>query len=597
MAEALPPDIGRAAAIEKIGNWLSGALGAVALNASEIAARHQSAETQGWRIMFSTAGRQIAIELLIDDRFPFSVPEIFWVDAPPFPSIPHVEPNGLVCIIPTSASINPLEPVKVVATILSGVEDIVAKGLRGENLEDFRTEFRSYWNEVAKGRDITSIVDPCEPSRMVRVWIGKKTIVIAENRASLRHWLKNAYGKNRVADIVLNRAPLIWLPRPLLPTEYPKCEADVARIVANAGPDAVQVYESSISDEAETTLVLFGADSGEGGICFGAVALSRKASSFAGLNRRVKGFRDAVPQRLLRLSRRNDSIALSPVSRADAWWVHGRDTQDELETLLGATIVLVGCGSLGSPLARLLAQAGVGRLILIDPEVMNYANAGRHALGADAVHHHKAAALAGRLAREFPHLCIEARTESWQKVNEQEVGLLVECDLLVSTIGDWEAECELNLFLLATPKVPPLVVSWAEPQAVAGHALVIGPGSGCLACGLSPFGAPLFRVANFEGETLRREPACGAFFQPYGAGDISVVAALVARVAIDALYGVASPGEHRVIAMPANDISTAGATLSDEWFAQSGGQAEAGNQLVRRWEIRHDCPFCRGKGF
>lgn len=596
MADALPPDIDRAAAIKEIDDWLVGALGAVALDASEVAAHQQVEMIHGWRIAFSTAGRQIAIDLLVDGRFPISKPEIFWIDAPPFPSIPHVEPNGRVCMLPTSASINPLEPVDVISTILAGVEDVIGIGLRGENPDDFRAEFRSYWNEVAKGREITSIVDPCEPSRMVRVWIGKKSIIMAENRDTLRHWLKNAYGKNRVADIALHRVPLIWLPQPLLPAEYPTCEADVEQIVANAGPDAVQVYENAILDETETTLVLFGADSGDGGICFGAIALSRKASAFVGPRRRVNGFRKWIPQKLLRLSRRNDSIALSAVARADAWWVHGRDTQDELETLLGATIVLIGCGSLGSPVARLLAQAGVGRLILIDPELMNFANAGRHALGVDAVHRHKAAALAGRLAREFPHLSIVARTDSWQTVNEREAALLTECDLLLSTIGDWEAECVLNMFLLTTPKAPPLIVSWAEPQAVAGHAIVISPGSGCLACGLSPFGAPLFRVANFERETLRREPACGAFFQPYGAGDIAVIAALTARVAIDALYGVASAGEHRVIAMPASDISAAGATLSDEWVAQSSGQAGAGNQIVRHWDIRHDCPYCRGKG-
>lgn len=595
MADASPPRFGRAAAAETVGDWLIGTLGAVALGGPEVAGYRSGRMTQGWRLGLRVAGRQILLDLLIDARFPMSKPEVHWVDAPPFPSIPHVEGDGRICVMPSSISANPLAPVAIVKTILAGAEDILGKGLRGENADDFRTEFRSYWDVVATGRSVTSVVDPCEPSRMVRAWIGKKSIVMAENSRALRDWLKNAHGKQHVADVSLHRVPLIWLPQPLLPSEYPACEADVARIVASAGPEAVALYEQAVSDEAETSLILFGADSGEGAICFGAVALSRRQPRFGRAERRVRGFRDRVPQKLLRLSRSQDSVVLSPVDRADPWWVHGRDTQSALETLLGASVMLIGCGSLGSPIARLLAQAGVGRLILVDPQTMNHANAGRHALGIDAVDRGKAAALRARLIREFPHLRIESHSATWQAVHAATPKLFGVCDLLVSTIGEWESECELNLLRLTSPAFPPILFSWAEPHAGGGHAVLTGKASGCLACGLTPFGGARFQAAVFDDASLRREPACGAFFQPYGAGDIAAIATLGAKLVIDSLYDRAAAGEHRAMAMRAEDLATLGGRLSDAWI-EAGGIAAGGSQIVRRWGARQDCPYCGGGG-
>lgn len=58
----------------------------------------------------------------------------------------------------------------------------------------------------------------------------------------------------------------------------------------------------------------------------------------------------------------------------------------------------MGCGSLGSPVAIALAQAGVGRLTLIDYDHLKWANIGRHPLGAASVDDEKAKAVAESLS-------------------------------------------------------------------------------------------------------------------------------------------------------------------------------------------------------
>ena len=91
--------------------------------------------------------------------------------------------------------------------------------------------------------------------------------------------------------------------------------------------------------------------------------------------------------------------------------LHSRDPALAGSGLEGAHIVMVGIGSLGSQVAAQLARAGVGRLTLIDPELLEDANVGRHVLGADELGRFKAQALCERLRCELPTLHVVPRAE------------------------------------------------------------------------------------------------------------------------------------------------------------------------------------------
>ena len=54
------------------------------------------------------------------------------------------------------------------------------------------------------------------------------------------------------------------------------------------------------------------------------------------------------------------------------------------EKLLEATVLIVGLGGLGSPVALYLASAGVGRLILCDHDEVDLSNLQRQVVHADA---------------------------------------------------------------------------------------------------------------------------------------------------------------------------------------------------------------------
>ena len=68
--------------------------------------------------------------------------------------------------------------------------------------------------------------------------------------------------------------------------------------------------------------------------------------------------------------------------------------------LAGAHVVVVGCGGIGSPAIQYLAAAGVGRLTLIDDDVVEASNLQRQTIFAEAdLGQPKAEAAAGWVQR------------------------------------------------------------------------------------------------------------------------------------------------------------------------------------------------------
>lgn len=86
-------------------------------------------------------------------------------------------------------------------------------------------------------------------------------------------------------------------------------------------------------------------------------------------------------------------------------------------------VTVAGCGSFGSALADMLVRAGLGRIILIDPELLSIENVGRHVLTARDTGRPKVEALAERLLEINPGLHVDARREKFQNGD----GLLVCC--------------------------------------------------------------------------------------------------------------------------------------------------------------------------
>ena len=96
------------------------------------------------------------------------------------------------------------------------------------------------------------------------------------------------------------------------------------------------------------------------------------------------------------------------VDRVDPQWIYERGRSAAANTLSSCRVVVIGCGSLGSQVIDGLALSGVGTITLVDPDVVEGANIGRHTLGVGSIGNYKVEAVRRRLLADYPHLQVDA---------------------------------------------------------------------------------------------------------------------------------------------------------------------------------------------
>jgi molybdopterin/thiamine biosynthesis adenylyltransferase/rhodanese-related sulfurtransferase len=100
------------------------------------------------------------------------------------------------------------------------------------------------------------------------------------------------------------------------------------------------------------------------------------------------------------------------------------------EKLKSASVLVVGAGGLGCPALLYLAAAGVGRIVIVDPDSVDASNLQRQVLyAAEDVGANKAEAAARRLRSLNAHIRVDANPVRLDRSNALE--LVRECDLVV----------------------------------------------------------------------------------------------------------------------------------------------------------------------
>jgi molybdopterin/thiamine biosynthesis adenylyltransferase len=544
----------------------------------------------GWRLTIQFVNGSRRIDLLVDEWFPRSAPRAALVDRPNFLTWPHVERDGVLCLLPGTAAVDPTNPVGSARVILGAACELIEECIAGSNTDDFRQEFLSYWNWALpeKYEVFYSLLSPAEPTRAIRVWTGKAFALLGESDQDISRWLANRRGEKEVHDSP-SGGLFLWLDAALTPAEYPASGNALLALVRRAG--GIEILDGLVKESPSRIVIALGAPTSNGP-CLAAVSALRPLASSSPRGRSRNpvqdGFRPGkMPAGML--TQRyvaGGQIVRLPVERVDADWILGRNESAHLGRLRAARVVVLGCGSVGAPVALALIQAGVSKITLIDPDSLKWANTTRHPLGASFVGRNKAEALTEYIRQNHPHVDdVSAHPRRWQDVMRTSPDVFSTATLIVSAMGDWEAESGLNEWHVASGRQVPVVYGWTEPFACAGHAVAICREKGCFNCGMSNVGVALSTRTSWNADTVRQEPACGASYQPYGVVALGHIVSAIAEVALAHL------------AQDVAQSSEAVWSSSDEFLRACGGAWTAApgtpNSLVRRpWERRPDCPTC-----
>jgi adenylyltransferase/sulfurtransferase len=149
------------------------------------------------------------------------------------------------------------------------------------------------------------------------------------------------------------------------------------------------------------------------------------------------------------------------------------------EKLARARVLLVGCGALGTYAAEQLTRAGVGELILLDPDVVELSNLQRQSLFTteDAEQRQpKVFAAQKALLKINPDVHIDARQDSFDQALFDDFGVL---DLVLDCTDNFLARELINDFCLHHD----LPFVFASAAGTSGQVMAMNPRTGpCLSC-------------------------------------------------------------------------------------------------------------------
>lgn len=148
------------------------------------------------------------------------------------------------------------------------------------------------------------------------------------------------------------------------------------------------------------------------------------------------------------------------------------------------TVVVAGCGSVGSRVAEILGESDIDKLILVDYDDMKTDNIMRHYLGIQDVNQSKVSALKNRLQQNIPELEVvayKANILNW--LISQNSEQLSEIHSIVLATGHPPTELEVCRRLYTYEANVHVISGWLEAYGLGGHILGFKSNSdACLKC-------------------------------------------------------------------------------------------------------------------
>lgn len=259
-----------------------------------------------------------------------------------------------------------------------------------------------------------------------------------------------------------------------------------------------------------------------------------------------------------------------------------------IERLASYSVMLVGCGSIGSAAAEALAGYGIGRVELVDPDRFLWHNMLRHTLGPESVGRLKVDALQSHLSKHWPEQHVNAHPLDVVTEAHHIRPLIKNVDLVLCAADGIAPRRVVSH--LARRGGKPAVLACVLDQGGVGEVLRLRPTPrfGCLLC----LRQHLAEHGTMDAEADQElDYGTGQVHQPMTAvpPDLQSVGILAAKAVVatllESLHGDHTqrlPGEHAVIGLqPAGDLAA-------PFDISTAGEI--------RWASipppRHSCPTC-----
>ena len=527
-------------AISRVKEWLANEGAAFVQPAAKFSAR----EGLAWDVDLGPESLPVqAFRLVLPPTFPADPCEIR-VDPKHCLQLPHIEGNGKACLNLAPSPDHYAEPVAAVKQAIEGFGRLIRPALEDDSVQDeFHQERLSYWTRFCERRAGMRDAKPAPQTTYValgevKTWeSGQIAAFIRAGSKHRRFNLQVITGGDRdphtlatrhrwdAGTMVRGHSLIVRLSEETrwTPATWPKDfeELEALTFQATSGETSLSTWLATTGWLAPTETKPKGKwakDAHEEpphGPQPLAVVLMHGTELY--------GFQ-ILPQLVSHLTL--PTIVPIQLSRVDASWCLTRDQEHSRFIARQSKRVLVlGCGSLGSPLVDVLARAGVGHIDIVDQEGFDAANTSRHVLGLSDLKRGKATAMAARLTEAIPTVSVNgyvATASGWltKAQGEASYDLIVDCTA--------ESSVRVLLAQLRTESLGtcPVVHAWVEPFCGAAHVVCTQADE---PWPLDDPAESMVNVAEYRAQTRVDLPACSYGFHPYGAADILQAAGFAAE--------------------------------------------------------------------
>jgi molybdopterin/thiamine biosynthesis adenylyltransferase len=537
----------------------------------------RSGMTEGWRLRW----RGCELEVQVDADFPYSAARVYLVGYARSQVQPHIEKNGRLCLGGKPVPGNSVQTVRIA---LAEAFRLLTENEARQHDDDFHEDFGLYWLTWASRSDLFARIlpgfDGARKSRHAHAVLTKSEVFVLPSKAdAIRFWVNRtgAAPKRPKTTAVVSIDPLPS------PARYPNSAADLWALVEARSQGGTDLLAKLVQSDPKEAFVILAGTATSGREHYAALRirppLDRKGNP---LKRRFfRGGIERTENPIQTLFERFD-IERLPTTRLDA---SSTRLPDGVQREMAASkVVVVGCGALGSGVARMLAQAGVEHLHLVDPENLGWENIRRHELGARVEGRGKAEALADAIRVDLPMIGFVQRYKmTFATFARKHSEALKQADLVVSCTGDWTADASVEHAMMQLDAGASGVYGWVEAHALAAHAVLVRNSGAKLSDGFDESGE--FRLPVVIGGKPP-PPECGGASTPFGAIELSNAQALVAGLAVDALRRRARAPAWRSWLADTAAFEEAEAAIATAWIAKRGRSDDMGGLIKSDWTFR-----------
>ena len=461
--------------------------------------------------------KEISVTVRVADNWFLTPPEVFIDDPEELPNeaTPHLEEGNRLCYShPGTLRLDPYDTGRSILAVLEKAKTALQDSFISRATEAFAREYTAYWRSEFRFQFIEEAPDG------VSSWE-----LYSQDHPDLLQRKRQTRG-NRTALVIVVQSNNYLKPKGSL--LRPKNVRELSEWWDYNQLNTILPFKEVKTKLQNGTWVFAkGLNAALG------VRLTRSAP--------IKGRHSSelIPKRFLLESELSYAVG----QNASATFIAQRCIGSENSTiapLAGIEIALIGCGTIGSQLAPLLARSGAGagngKLILVDPESLTAANLGRHTGGLLNVGRMKADVVAQQVGGIHPFLNVDAHTKRvediWPRLRKAK--LLIDATG-IENLSDW-----INFKHLEEKLFRPVIYSWIVQEGAAVQAFTAryGEEDACYRC-LRPELDSIWRSSPLkkpDRDVKFIYGSCGdGAYVPFSVGTSVCAASLALEAAINAI--------------------------------------------------------------